>query len=296
MSRFQYAWNYGDYRTLNVFLTISLVIGGFILGNFPLIWLYPSERERSMPELVAYFGFIKLFLLQMIPFIFGLIGFVVSAKFIHKTPWLLWFTSRARIDIKRILISFSIWAILIIIPVIVDWRLNLLKYSFNFEFNTFMIMCFLLMVFLPFQVLFEELLFRSFIFQGLFKRTNSMVIAVILSGVMFGLMHMENPEVKTHGAMLLVSYVTLGIVISLMAFLDQGIEVPFGFHLANNFITAILVTSSDQAFQTPALLTMKTLEVNFSSYMWLLAAISVFIIIASMCFGWHKSIINRNNS
>jgi hypothetical protein len=107
---------------------------------------------------------------------------------------------------------------------------------------------------------------------------------------------MGNPEVKTHGLILLVSYVTLGIVISFMAFLDQGIEVPFGFHLANNFVTAILVTSSDQAFQTPALLTMKSLDVSFSSFAWLIASIMVFMVLASARFGWHKIRVNRNNS
>jgi membrane protease YdiL (CAAX protease family) len=249
-----------------------------------------------MSELVAYFGFTKLFLLQMIPFFMGLIGFVVSAAFVHKIPWLLWFTSRVNIDVKRILISFSIWAILIIIPVLVDWGLNPSKYSFNFDLNSFVLMCVLLIVCLPFQVLLEEVLFRSFIFQGLMKRTKSAALAVLLSGVMFGLMHMGNPEVKTHGSILLVSYVTLGIVMSLMAFLDQGIEVPFGFHLANNFITAILVTSSDQAFQTPALLTMKSLDVSVSSFAWLFASLLVFMGLASVCFGWHKVRVNRNNS
>jgi len=296
MSRFQHAWDYGDYSPLKVVLTCGLVVGSFILGNFPLTWLYPNDRGNSMSELVSYFGFTKLFLLQMIPFFMGLIGFVVSAAFVHKIPWLLWFTSRVNIDVKRILISFSIWAILIIIPVMVDWGLNPSKYSFNFDLNSFVLMCVLLIVCLPFQVLFEELLFRSFIFQGLMKRTKSAALAVLLSGVMFGLMHMGNPEVKTHGSILLVSYVTLGIVISLMAFLDQGIEVPFGFHLANNFVTAILVTSSDQAFQTPALLTMKSLDVSVSSFAWLMASLLVFMGLASVCFGWHKIRVNRNNS
>jgi membrane protease YdiL (CAAX protease family) len=178
----------------------------------------------------------------------------------------------------------------------VDWGLNPSKYSYNFDLNSFVLMCVLLIVCLPFQVLLEEVLFRSFIFQGLMKRTKSAALAVLLSGVMFGLMHMGNPEVKTHGSILLVSYVTLGIVMSLMAFLDQGIEVPFGFHLANNFITAILVTSSDQAFQTPALLSMKSLDVSVSSFAWLFASLLVFMGLASVCFGWHKIRVNRNNS
>jgi membrane protease YdiL (CAAX protease family) len=295
MSSFESTWDYGDYRPLKVLLTFILVIGGFILGNFPILFLYPLDRGKTMTDLVSYFGFTKLFLLQMIPFFFGLIGFFISTRFIHKVSLITWFTSRAKIDINRIFFSFVLWATLIILPTLVDWYISPSKYTLQFEWRSFFTTCILLGICLPFQVLFEELLFRGFLFQGLAKRTKSILFTIILSGVMFGLMHIGNPEVTAQGYWLLGIYITLGIALSLIAFLDQGIEIPFGFHLANNFVTGILVTSSDQAFQTKALLKMDSLDFTVASFAWLLVSLAIFLLVVSRRFRWKELRVKRNN-
>lgn len=295
MRKFESAWDNGDFSFAKVFLTLLLVFGAFILGNMPLMLLYPSDRGQTMADLVAYFGFSALFLLQMIPFILGLLGLVISAKYVHKTSPLTWFTSRNKIDINRIVFSFILWALLVIIPTIIDWLLFPSSYTFQSGFLPFLETFFLLAVCLPFQVLFEELLFRGFIFQGLAKRTKSAIVAVIFSGIMFGMMHIGNPEVKSEGFGLLGIYITLGVSISLMAWLDQGIEIAFGFHLANNFITGILVTSEDQAFQTHALLKIESLNLSFGTILILLLSILIFFVVCYKRFHWGSRFSLRNN-
>lgn len=295
MSSFESAWDKGDYRPVKVLMTFLLVIGGFILGNFPILLLYPLDRGRKMTDLVSYFGFTKLFILQMIPFFFGVVGFVVSARIIHKVSLITWFTARPKIDINRILFSFGLWSTLIILPTLVDWYISPSKYTWQFEWKSFFTTCLLLGVCLPFQVLFEELLFRGFLFQGLAKRTKSIMFTIMLSGVMFGLMHIGNPEVNAQGYWLLGIYITLGITLSLIAFLDQGIEISYGFHLANNFVTGILVTSSDQAFQTKALLKMDSLDFSMASFGWLLVSLAIFLLLVSRRFHWKDLLVKRNN-
>ena len=295
MRKFESAWDNGDFSFAKVFLTLLLVFGAFILGNMPLMLLYPSDRGQTMVDLVAYFGFSSLFLLQMIPFVLGLLGLVTSAKYVHKTSPLAWFTSRNKIDINRIVFSFFLWALLVIIPTIIDWLLFPSTYTVQSDFLPFLETFFLLAVCLPFQVLFEELLFRGFIFQGLAKRTKSAIFAVIVSGIMFGMMHIGNPEVRSEGFGLLGIYITLGVSISLMAWLDQGIEIAFGFHLANNFITGILVTSEDQAFQTHALLKMESLNLSFGSILILLLSILIFFVVCYKRFHWGSWFSLRNN-
>lgn len=295
MRRFEHAWDAGDFSALKVFLTLLLVLGGFLLGNFPLNMLYPSDGGRTMSDLVSFFGFKTLFILQMIPFFVGIVAFVISARFIHKTSIRSWISARPTIDGRRLLFSFGLWALLIIVPIMIDWYRYPTKYEFqaiDFQFFTSFT---LLAICLPFQVFFEELMFRAFIFQGITKRTKSVFIAVLLSGVMFGLMHIGNPEVSAHGYGLLGIYIALGISISLMAFLDQGLEIAFGFHLANNFITGILVTSSDQAFQTHALLKVDSLDVSFASTSVLLLSLLLFLLICYRRFQWRQVFANRNN-
>lgn len=291
MRKFENSWELGNFSTPRVFLTLLLVLGGFLLGNLPLILLYPNKGEVTMMDLAAYFGFTALFVLQMIPFFVGIIAFFISVKFVHKTSWLTWITAREKIEVPRLFFAFGLWALLIIIPTLIDWLLFPNKYevqTVNFEFIKAFL---LLLIGLPVQVFFEELLFRSLIFQGIFKRTNSAFLAILLSGVMFGMMHLENPEVTAHGYGLLAIYITLGVFISLMTYLDQGIEVAFGFHLANNFITGLLVTSSEQAFQMPALLKMESLEVNTASFMTLVCSLLLFFILCFRRFHWKQMFI-----
>jgi len=231
----------------------------------------------------------------MIPFFVGIVAFVISARFIHKTSVRSWISARPTIDGRRLLFSFGLWALLIIVPTMIDWYRYPTKYEFqaiDFQFFTSFT---LLAICLPFQVFFEELMFRAFIFQGITKRTKSVFIAVLLSGVMFGLMNIGNPEVSAHGYGLLGIYIALGVSISLMAFLDQGLEIAFGFHLANNFITGILVTSADQAFQTHALLKMESLNLSLGSILMLLLSILIFFVVCYKRFQWGSWFSLRNN-
>ena len=296
MMRFEFGWNHGNFSTPRVLLTIGLVLSLFFLGNLILILAYPKALGApTMEDLVAYFGNEKLFILEMLPFLLGLIGFFIAIKWIHKSDWKHWFTARAQVDVKRVVIAFFSWSLLIVIPTLIELLIYPDRYTWNFKAGPFFLTVLLLLVFLPFQVLFEELMFRSFIFQGLTKRTNSVWFAVGMSGIMFGLMHLGNPEVLAHGYWLLWIYITLGVALGFFTMMNQGLEVAFGFHLANNLITGLLVTSSDQAFQTNALLKMESLHVDIGSFLWLFVSLVVFYLFMARQFSWSPWREKANN-
>lgn len=296
MMRFEFGWNHGSFNTPRVLLTIALVLSLFFLGNLILIFAYPKALGApTMEGLVAYFGNEKLFILEMLPFLFGLIGFFIAIKWIHKSNWKQWLTARAQIDVKRVVIAFFSWSLLIVIPTLIELLIYPDRYTWNFKAGPFFLTFLLLLVFLPFQVLFEELMFRGFIFQGLTKRTNSVWFAMVMSGIMFGLMHLGNPEVLAHGYWLLGIYITLGVALGFFTMLNQGLEVAFGFHLANNLITGLLVTSSDQAFQTNALLKMESLHVDFGSFLWLFVSLVVFYAVMARKLSWSPWRYKANN-
>jgi len=112
---------------------------------------------------------------------------------------------------------------------------------------------------------------------------------------MFGLMHLGNPEVLAHGYWLLWIYITLGVALGFFTMMNQGLEVAFGFHLANNLITGLLVTSSDQAFQTNALLKMESLHVDIGSFLWLFVSLVVFYLFMARQFRWNPWRYKANN-
>ena len=106
---------------------------------------------------------------------------------------------------------------------------------------------------IPFQSALEEWLFRGYLMQGFATLTNSRFVCLLMTSVIFGLLHASNPEIDKLGYGLLVYYIGTGFFFGIMSLMDDGIELAIGFHVANNLITAVLVTADWTAFQTESL-------------------------------------------
>ena len=104
------------------------------------------------------------------------------------------------------------------------------------------------------QTSFEEYLFRGHMMQGLGLATNSRLIPLIVTSVMFGLMHIANPEVGKIGYIIMLYYIGTGFFLGIMTLMDEGLELALGFHAANNLVGALLLTADWTAFQTNSIL------------------------------------------
>lgn len=81
----------------------------------------------------------------------------------------------------------------------------------------------------------------------LLKRNST---PLIITSLVFGLLHIANPEVEKLGYIILVYYIGTGFFLGITALMDEGLELSLGFHAANNLFTALLVTADWTAFQT----------------------------------------------
>ncbi|MEI7509360.1 MAG: CPBP family intramembrane glutamate endopeptidase, partial [Flavobacterium sp.] len=61
-----------------------------------------------------------------------------------------------------------------------------------------------------------------------------------------------NPEVAKMGYGVMVFYIGTGFLLGIMTLMDEGLELSLGFHLGNNLMAALLVTSDYAALQTDA--------------------------------------------
>ena len=89
--------------------------------------------------------------------------------------------------------------------------------------------------------------------QGFASMTRSRLLSLFLTSVIFGSLHILNPEIEKLGYGLLAYYIGSGLFFGIIALMDEGIELAIGIHVANNLITAILVTADWTAFQTASL-------------------------------------------
>lgn len=81
----------------------------------------------------------------------------------------------------------------------------------------------------------EETLFRGLV-QGNFELSMSKRKAIIVTGVIFGLYHLD--------IFTLVALITLGIYLSYLLSVSESILVPMAAHFANNFVSALVLYST----------------------------------------------------
>ena len=105
----------------------------------------------------------------------------------------------------------------------------------------------------PFQIGFEEYLFRGFLMQQIGIAVKNKWLPLLITSVVFGLFHSANPEVAKMGFGVMVFYIGTGFLLGIMTLLDEGIELALGFHLGNNLMAALLISSDFSAIQTDAI-------------------------------------------
>ena len=238
-------------------LGIVLIISVYLLGSYFLIldlqWNFGIESFDgiSQKEIVRILGNNRFLAWLIVPFLFVALFLVIHTKFVHKRTVLSIFSGRKNFDWKRVLFSFSLLFSVLSLFLFIQY-LSSDSLIFQFDLQKFIPLFFIAIFLLPIQTSCEELLFRSYILQGIKMRTKKNSIAVLISGIMFGAIHIGNPEIAKIGYHIIVYYMLVGVFLALISLFDNGIELALGYHAANNVFAALMITNNWQAFQTDA--------------------------------------------
>ena len=190
----------------------------------------------------------------LLPFLGGLIMVLIVTRYLHKLSFVKLTTLREKIDFKRIALSFSIWSFFTIGSVVISYFVDPSNFQWNFKLWPFLTLVVLAVVLIPIQTSFEEYIFRGYLLQGVGIVTKRPLIALLSTSIIFGLLHISNPEVEKIGYTIMIYYMGTGFFLAILTLMDEGMELALGFHAANNLITALLVTSDWTAFQTYSIL------------------------------------------
>ncbi|MCK0109591.1 CPBP family intramembrane metalloprotease [Flavobacteriaceae bacterium S0825] len=186
----------------------------------------------------------------LLPFVGGLICLLLVVKFLHKQSFKMLTTSREKIDWKRFWFAFLFWGIISSGMILMDYFVSPEGYELNFNLGKFLVLCIIAILLVPLQTSFEEYLFRGYLMQGIGALVKNKWVPLLFTSVVFGLLHIANPEIEKLGYILLVYYIGTGLFLGIMTLMDDGLELALGFHAANNLFTALLVTADWTAFQT----------------------------------------------
>lgn len=284
----------GDNSVLKYVGTILLLASTLVgFGQLPLMialllkGISVNDMEKmSALEIRLMLGNNMFIIVQLIPFIILLIFLLFAVRKLHKRPILSLFTIRPEIDFKRIFFSFSVWSMFLFISLFISMKSGA-ELKWNFNPNTFGMLVGISFFIIPLQTSFEELFFRGYLIQSFGRRFNTPLFPMLLSGVIFGLMHFSNPEVNVLGTGILGYYILTGIFTSLMAVMDEGLELGIGFHAANNIFGCLIVTNHWQVFQTDALwMDMSEPKIGFDLIVTLLIFFPLMLFIFAKKYKW----------
>ena len=221
----------------------------YIISQSDLVGEFTSHQDMfsKLPSNPTLFLILLPFAV-VLPFIY----LVVTRR--HQRSFLSLITSRDRVDYKKILFSFFLWGTVSALMVIFDYMMSPEDYVWNFKPLTFLILLLISVVMIPLQTSMEELIFRGYLMQGFGVLFKNRWMPLLITSILFGLLHIWNPEIDKLGIHLIWYYIGTGLFLGVITLMDEGIELALGFHAANNLVTALLVTASWTAFQTESLL------------------------------------------
>lgn len=281
------------------FLVILVFLISNTIGSLPLI-VSVGIKSVTNPELFAQYisnpnnysllGFNKNFLLilMLFPFIAALATFILCVKPVNNRTFKETINGTEKIRWSRFFISGFFWLLLSAIYYFIYLKLNPSNFSINNATKSLIGLSVVSLLLIPFQAAFEEVLFRGYLMQGFAIILKNRWFPLIITSVLFGLMHSINPEVKEFGFLTMMpQYIVFGLIFGVITIMDDGIEASIGAHAVNNAFLCIMVTNKASALQTAAFLEQNTVY-PWTEFAGLLVMGIIFVIILKMVFKWGK--------
>lgn len=238
----------------NLALYLPIPLGFILLMLFNFIMSDGVDTNEVIQQTISMIGVNLTFVMLVGPLAFGLLLVLFWAKFIQGQTLTSLTTARVKVDWKRVFFSFFLWGSITTVMILALYYTQPENFVWNFKPEKFFIFLLLAVILIPMQTSFEEYLFRAHMMQGIGLATNSRLIPLIVTSVLFGLMHIANPEVGKIGYIIMVYYIGTGFFLGIITLMDEGLELALGFHAANNLVGALLLTADWTAFQTNSVL------------------------------------------
>jgi membrane protease YdiL (CAAX protease family) len=207
----------------------------------------------------ALITFVPLFLATLIAYRF-ILGIKVRYLFstINEFRW--W----------RVAMGFWVWIILVGGPALVSVAVGSEDYTFSFDPVTFVPYLIIALLLLPIQTTSEELFFRGWVIQWAARGSGNILWLSVLSGVLFSLPHLLNPEAAGDIVGAFFGYFSVGFALGWVTVRDRSLEVAIGAHLSNNLFAALVIGYEGGALPAEALYTTESLEWGASNLVSLL--------------------------
>ncbi len=278
-------------NTLGSYLkTISItVIGGTIITIIFLVLFmilyFLSLRTTPMSAEINILNN-PLILLIFIGVTYGIFSllFYLCLRYIHKKKLITLINTGTKINWLRILKGAALWSGILAAFTLISYIFDNNSLTFNLNPIAFLYLLIISLLVFPLQASFEELFFRGYLMQGFGLLSKKPVVPLILTTLIFGLVHFYNGTTLEMSITIAASALILGLMLGIIVLGENGLETAMGVHIANNMFIALFLNSPDSGLgNLPSLFS--TPPSNSYSGIPLLIAMAVLLIIILF---WNK--------
>ena len=282
--------NFGKYLIGSVVVILASFAGQIPFTIAVLLKLFSEGKNMTALNSTDIYKILELnwmLFLMLLSFVAALPALFFMIRRLHNQTVLSVTTTRKTIDWSRVFFTFGLWMIVTMVSVYVDYQMSPQDYVWNFKPLPFAILFVIAIALIPIQTSVEEYLFRGYLMQGFGLLAKNRLFPLLMTSIIFGALHLLNPEVEKLGYVMLVYYIGTGLLLGIMTLMDEGMELALGFHAANNLIGCLLVTTDWSALQTHSIL--KDISEPTAGFDIILPVIIIYpiiLVILSKKYGW----------
>lgn len=245
-------------------LYVAILVLGYIAAQIPaILFIFAliidkkanGGNRQAIREMLddgnmnAFFDTIPGFIVTILTFVVWLGATWWLFKLFHKRERMTLISGEKKFRKKNFFMGIGAFTIAYGLFWLVSFPLlySVIGTDFQFDGGRYFVFATIALILLPFQTGSEELIFRGYLMQGLALCTKSKVWALVITSVVFGLMHGCNGPVEEYGFFTAIPvYVFIGFELGLFAILSDGIELPWGIHYASNLIAFTIIGAKSE--------------------------------------------------
>ena len=271
--------------------TLVIIVLANIIGSLPFTFIALSKADGAInPDDMTNFDLLGIspalgLILVIIPFATIILGLWFGLKFIHDRPFVSLFSAARKANWSKIGFAALVWLIMMVVIEVIGYLIEPENYQFQFDAARFFPVLLVTLLFLPLQTSAEEFVFRGYLLQGIGLGTRRYWVAILITSVLFGGMHLANPEISEFGYAFVINYIEIGLLLAIVTAMDEGLEIALGVHAANNIYSATVVTFPSSALPLPALFSLKEYDAS-GAPVYMLIFGTIFILLMSKKYGW----------
>ena len=252
---------------LAVFLILFMwQILGAVPGAALIIWaaLTNGPRAGNLTGALPGVGMLAGFIAIMLASVLFLVGIILAMRFIHHRSVRTLITPSRSIMWRRFFQGFGIWFLLACLIAIVEAGLYPGRYTLSWDPLKSIPFSLLGLILIPIQTSAEELFFRAYILQGVGLRQRNIWVLSVISGVLFGLPHLLNPEASINYPLMGLYYFGFGFMLAFITLRDGRLELALGAHAANNLFSILIANTTITVLPSPSIFTINVLDAVYS--------------------------------